>query len=234
MNKLIDWPKLIELDFVLLLYIVSKTKKGFCFDTTTIKIAKDIGISQQSVSRQIINLQKEKLIQKKTTNKGIKITLEKEGFDTISTICQSLTRFRISNFTFSGKIVKGFGEGKYYMSKNKYKKLFDKSIGYVPYPGTLNIKLDSLNIKNILKNISYINIPGFIEKNRSYGNIKCYPCLIHIKNKDSIKSYYKKAHIIIPLRSSHDKKIIEIIAPLYLRKELNLIDNNEITVSIER
>jgi len=38
--------------------------------------------------------------------------------------------------------VSGKGEGRFYSSKRKYAEQFSENLGFLPYPGTLNVKLD--------------------------------------------------------------------------------------------
>ena len=40
-----------------------------------------------------------------------------------------------------GTIIKGLGEGAYFMSMGHYKKEIKKKLGFDAYPGTLNIKI---------------------------------------------------------------------------------------------
>ena len=111
------------------------------------------------------------------------------------------------------------------MEKNSYKTSFNKILGYIPWPGTFNIKLKPPMTKEILDSFDPINIPGFREKNRTFGKIKCFPCTIC--GDENIRT-----HLILPERSSHDKDIIEVIAPVYLRKVLNKKENDGIKIRL--
>ena len=41
-----------------------------------------------------------------------------------------------------GEVTSGLGKGKYYMSKQVYQEEFDDKLGFRPFPGTLNLKVD--------------------------------------------------------------------------------------------
>ena len=41
-----------------------------------------------------------------------------------------------------GRVVGGLGQGQYYISRKGYRHQFIQKLGFVPFPGTLNIKLD--------------------------------------------------------------------------------------------
>ena len=38
-----------------------------------------------------------------------------------------------------GEIVSGLGKGSYFLSQEFYTKEFEKNLGFIPYPGTLNV-----------------------------------------------------------------------------------------------
>jgi|TARA_B100002003_G_C13938765_1_gene455711 riboflavin kinase len=127
----------------------------------------------------------------------------------------------MENYKLKGTLISGLGEGKYFMSKDIYRKGFEEALNYTPWPGTFNIKIDSkINIKK-----TPILIKGFGEGKKKFGNIKCYPIKI-IGNKNI------KAHLVMPEINKHEKTIIEIISPLYLRKALNIRDNDNITIEL--
>jgi len=117
--------------------------------------------------------------------------------------------------TVKGEVVTGLGTGKFFVTKEEYKKQFVKKIGYIPYPGTLNLKLKSEDRLDIGKYKSGIIIKGFRENNRTYGQVKCLDCTL---KKDQKKT---KGTIVIPQKTRHTD-IIEIISPKNLRKTLNL------------
>src|SRR6476661_1489088 len=117
---------------------------------------------------EITSGQLSKIINKsqQTTSK-ILIELEKESL--------------IERITFKGKIVNGMGEGAYYMSLDEYKKQFKEKLGYEPFPGTLNLKLEDRTYTDKKKEISNypsIFIHGFKDENRTFGWVKCYPAIL--------------------------------------------------------
>ena len=130
------------------------------------------------------------------------------------------------NLVLKGNLIKGLDKGSYYMKKKGYKKQFQNLLNYTPWPGTLNIKLKSPVTKKI-SNLKPIIIKGFKEKNRSFGKIKCYPCVL-LNTKKVIKT-----HLIRPKRTSHGDDIIEIISPIYLKKHLNIKEGDEVTISLQ-
>jgi riboflavin kinase len=124
-----------------------------------------------------------------------------------------------------GELFSGLGEGAYYIHQPGYRKQFIKKLGYDPYPGTLNIRLDKQfqRERTLLETAPFILVDGFTDGERSYGPVKCYPVSV-----DDVTH----ASIITALRSHYGKEILEIIAPVNLREKLKLSDGNTITVRV--
>jgi len=118
--------------------------------------------------------------------------------------------------TLQGTIFTGTGKGKYFMSQQGYKKQFEKALGFIPFKGTLNIKVNPNDTKDFLKNKEPILIKGFKSLENDFGGLKCYK--IKIKNI--------KAAIIIPDRTHYDKETLELISKENIRKSLGLNDKD--------
>ncbi|RJS68902.1 DUF120 domain-containing protein [Candidatus Bathyarchaeota archaeon] len=68
-----------------------------------------------------------------------------------------------------------------------------------------------------------MEIQGFKNENRTYGSVRCYPVIIENKVKGAL---------ITALRSHYDASVIEIIAPVFLRKRLKLKDGHKVKVEV--
>ncbi|MFH1306959.1 MAG: DUF120 domain-containing protein [Candidatus Micrarchaeota archaeon] len=123
-----------------------------------------------------------------------------------------------------GIIVSGSGEGAYFLSLEGYKKGFEKKIGFVPFEGTLNIRISDDEIGKILmlKKRKSIEIPGFEYKGRQYFQIKVF----RAKVKES------EGAVIFPLLDHHPDNIVEFVAKENLRKKYNLKDGEKIEIEI--
>jgi riboflavin kinase len=125
-----------------------------------------------------------------------------------------------------GVVFTGLGEGAYYISKERYRKQFIEKLGFEPYPGTLNLKLTTdydVKTRSELEAYPAVEIEGFKNEDRTFGPVKCYPVTIDNKVKGAL---------ILALRSHYDTSVIEIIAPVFLRKHLKLKDGYKVKVEV--
>ncbi|MDX1372365.1 MAG: DUF120 domain-containing protein, partial [Nitrososphaeraceae archaeon] len=154
-------------------------------EITTAELAKKINCSQQLASKELLDLELMGLIERNKNSKKFSIRVTEKGFQEVYHLYlflkTSIETFR-KTMNFEGEIISGMGEGSYYMSLPGYKQRFKEKLGYEPYPGTLNIKLNSKlyvdRKKEILK-FPAILIDGFSDEMRTYGWVKCYPALLN-------------------------------------------------------
>jgi riboflavin kinase len=119
-----------------------------------------------------------------------------------------------------GKIITGLGEGQYYISRDGYRKQFNLKLGFDPSPGTLNLKLAAPFTQT---EADSIEIKGFVDEKGTFGGCKCYRVMI-----GDIKGA-----IVRPERSNYPLDLVEVIAPVHLRKTLNLKDGDELEMDLE-
>ena len=96
-----------------------------------------------------------------------------------------------------------------------------KQLGFTPYPGTLNLKLDQKNQKKLTTLFKTIN-PIKIKPHGSLKGADCIRC--QIKDSDCA--------IIIPDIPEYGPEIAEVLAPVNLREKFNLRDGNQISIAI--
>lgn len=221
-------------DFPRHLYTMLKLAEMGAFKRTakisTEYLAERLGISQQSASRRLIELEREKWIKKTTTPEGSLIKIEDEGAKELQKLYTNL-RFIIEaafppSVTLEGTVFTGLGEGAYYTQKEHYKIQFVEKLGFEPHPGTLNLKLTTdYDLKTRLELEAYpaVEVEGFKNENRTFGTVRCYPAVIGNKVKGAL---------ISALRGHYDNSVLEIIAPVNLRRNLNLKDGNKVKVEI--
>jgi riboflavin kinase len=193
-------------------------------------LAGKLGTSQQTASRYLIELDKNGWIKRTITPEGCLIKITDVGIKELKNLYSNL-RFLMEaayppSITLEGVVFTGLGEGAYYISKERYTKQFIEKLGFEPYPGTLNLKLTTdydVKTRSELEAYPAIEIEGFRNEDRTFGSVKCYP--VTIENR-------VKGALILALRSHYDTSVIEIIAPVFLRKHLNLKDGHKVKVEV--
>ena len=193
-------------------------------------LAEKMEISQQTASRYLVELESRGWIQKTTTPEGSLIRIQEAGIMELRKLHSMLHLILEAAYppsvTVEGTVFTGLGEGAYYISKEYYRKQFVEKLGFDPYPGTLNLKLTTdydLKTRAELEAYPAIEIQGFKNENRTFGTVKCYPARIGNKVKGAL---------ILALRSHYDRSVLEIVAPVNIRKQLNLKDGQKVKVEI--
>lgn len=208
---------LIRMDEILLLLLKFGAHRKPVKLTTT-ELGSEVKMSQQTASRRLRELEKEGYITREAGN----IRLTKKAYEELAEEYSLLKQIFDAKLEISGTVVKGIGEGSYYMGLDGYKKQIREKLGFSPHPGTLNIKLgkeDRWKREQLLA-IEPIVISGFTDRERTYGNIYAYPCRLEGKG----------CAMIFPLRTSHGPQIVEIICPFDIRKRLGKKDGDSIRV----
>jgi riboflavin kinase len=193
-------------------------------------LAVKLGASQQTASRYLIELEGKGWIGRTVTHEGCLIKVTALGLKQLNRLYSSL-KFLMEtvyppSVTLEGTVFTGFGEGAYYISKEAYRKQFLEKLGFDPYPGTLNLKLVTdydVKARDELEAYPGVEIEGFKDADRTFGSVKCYPVIIENKVKGAL---------ILALRSHYDVSVLEIIAPVNLRRNLELKDRQKVKIEV--
>jgi riboflavin kinase len=195
--------------------------------------AEAIKSSLQTAARRLQELDRAGLVHRRITADGQWIILTKNGIELLKRECYEYQELFFSTprieVEIGGRLISGLGEGRYYTTIKGYKKQFESKLGFVPFPGTLNLSLDLLCIvaRKKLEGRIGIEIAPFESENRSFGGAKCFPCKILDDSAEGVKSA-----VIIPDRTHYPEDILEIISPVFLRGELNLKDGDELRTRV--
>jgi riboflavin kinase len=211
-----------------LTYLLSKGAKHNFVTITTNSLGKSIKKSQQSASKHLLELEDHKFVERIINGRNISVKITPNGFSEIVKLSASLQASlnSSSHIELKGTLISGMGEGAYYMSLDGYTKQFKSKIGYVPFPGTLNVRLDKKIHQEAIKqfeNIDGITIPGFSDGKRTYGWVKCFHAIIN----QTID-----CELIILERTHHDNSIIELISKTCIRKSGKLNDGALVTIHV--
>lgn len=212
-----------------LTYLLSKGAKYNFVTTTTSSLGKSIKKSQQAASKHLLELENSNFIERIISGRKISVKITPKGYSEMVKLSQALQKSLTSsssNVLLKGTLVSGMGEGAYYMSLKGYTKQFKSKIGYVPFPGTFNIKLGKKEYTEAIRQfegMEGIHIDGYSDGKRTYGWVKCF--------KAKLNSSFD-CELIRLERTHHDTSTIELISKNNLRKTAKLSDGSKITITI--
>ena len=118
-----------------------------------------------------------------------------------------------------GEVTTGLGKAAYFLSQEFYTKEFKKNLGFIPYPGTLNVIVSDeyLDEINEIKN----NCENLIKPDEGFGAVKYIEATLNDKVKGAI---------VFPAKTTHEENYLEFIAENKLRDELNLKDEDIVSL----
>ena len=210
--------------------LLSKGARNNFVQITTSSLGRSIKKSQQAASKHILELENGGFIDRLMTGRQLSIKITQKGYAELVKL-HSVLGFSLdsspSHIELSGSVVSGLGEGSYYMSLKGYTKQFKVKVGYIPFPGTLNIKLNQLQATQIIQQLDDLDsiiVDPFSDGKRTYGWVKCF----HATLNDSIK-----CELIRLERTHHDNSVIELISKNNLRKTTRLKTGSKVTIKID-
>ena len=211
-------------------HLLSKGAKYNYVTITTSSLGKNIHKSQQAASKHLLELEENKFITRIINGRNLSVKITSKGFSEmvkLSSVLQKSLDSSPSHIDLKGTLVSGMGEGAYYMGLKGYTKQFQSKIGYIPFPGTLNIRLDQKIHQESIKQFETLNgikIKSFSDGKRTYGWVKCFSA----KLNNSIN-----CQLIVLERTHHDDSVIELISKVCLRKNAKLKDGSKVSIKIE-
>ena len=185
--------------------------------------------SQQAASNHILELEKNHLVQRISCGRNYSVKITQKGYDEMTAIYNTLDSSMSQypdQLILKGRLVSGMGEGAYYMSMPGYARQFEDRIGYVPFPGTLNVKLEKkefIESAKLLDIMDGIRIDGFSDGKRTFGWVKCFNATLNSVD----------ANLIRLERTHHDPFIVELISRHNIRRRASISNGSSVTVAID-
>lgn len=209
--------------------LLSKGAKHNFVPITTSSLGKSINKSQQSASKHLLELEQDGFIERILRGRNVSVKITTKGYSEmvkLSSILRTSLESAPSYVELKGTLVSGMGEGAYYMSLKGYTKQFKEKLGYIPFPGTLNVKLskkEHIETVSQFYNRDCILINGFSDEKRTYGWVKCF----NAKLNNLIG-----CELIILERTHHDNSVIELISKINIRQTAKLRDGSNLIIKI--
>jgi riboflavin kinase len=191
----------IKLEYILTLAkLLTKGAGREFIEATSTSIATEINRSQQAASKIILDLENLNFIERVKKGHGYRIHVTDEGLMAVKDVSSML----MTAVDFRTKLC------------------------YIPYPGTLNVKIlgnPSIRNREKIEYMPYIFIKGFSDLKRTYGWVKCFPAIINDNSAIQV-------HLLLLERTHYDKSMVEMIAPEYLKGILGLANGDGIKILV--
>jgi riboflavin kinase len=184
-----------------------------------------LDMSQQSASKRILELLDGGFISRDLGARRQRIRLTDKGVDMLRKEYTEYQRiFEMKDeLVIKGTVITGMGEGQYYVTQPGYQEQFTEKLGFTPYEGTLNVKVNPSEVHKVdtLRQTKAIIVKGFERNGRTFGDVQCH--LATIQNIECA--------VVIPSRS-HYSDVLEILCKYHLRRTLGLNDSDPIEVRV--
>lgn len=205
---------------------------------STADLGKAIQKSQQSASKHLADLEHDGLLERMTRGNGTSVRITDAGYRDLLRLGRILntglglpeastgSSSSSSQIVLKGRLVSGMGEGAYYMSLKGYTRQFKIRIGHIPFPGTLNVKLDGEAYVEAVRRLDTMDgarIDGFCDGKRTYGWVTCFVAKIN---------GLVDAHLVRLERTHHDPSVIELISKHNIRESAGISDGSEVVIRV--
>jgi riboflavin kinase, archaea type len=204
--------------------------KDRAISITTTELGQKLGKSQQLASKHLEEMEREGMVERIRSGGKTYVKLTKKGVSSGASLYSTLSRVyggaEMEKIEIVGTVFSGLGEGAYYVSMKGYKKQFLAKLGFEPFPGTMNLRLDSpvyRKVRRDLETMKGIHIDGFKDGKRTFGGAECFRATLNGKVEGAV---------LVIERTIHDDTVLEIISPVNLRKQFRLKDGDPMVVTI--
>jgi riboflavin kinase len=194
---------------------------------STSELGAELGVSQQTASNRLVALERSGLVKRRRGVHGQDVMLTREG---ITLLRKEYSDYRqifgtSGPLTITGTVEGGLGEGQYYLNKPGYRDQIKEKLGFVPFNGTLNVRVSEAEMSKLsmVPSGDRVQIESFKADGRTYGAAECIPV--------TVGSF--PGAIILPNRSHHTG-VLEIISPKHLRTEIGLKDGNVLEITVAK
>jgi len=131
----------------------------------------------------------------------------------------------LEEITFSGQVVTGTGKAASFTQLQWARDQFITQLGIDPYPGTLNLLLDTPSDQTEWARLKGTDGRRVTSPNNEWCDARCYPIQMEGRLPGAI---------LYPEVPGYPENQVEIISPLHLRLELGLKDGDRFTLTVNR
>ena len=120
-----------------------------------------------------------------------------------------------------GRVISGKGEGRKYLEISWVKKQITEKLGFAPFPGTLNLQLNSESI----------SIRKKLNERTTIGVCHSKGYCVGLLFKASIAGL--SCGVVVPQVENYRENLLEIVASINLRQDLRLHDGDSVEIDVQ-
>ena len=217
-------------EFWLVLSLAEKNALNEAARISTAGLAKELGVSQQTVSRWLISLSALGYVERNFNS--ARLTDKSRALLYAVQVRASSCLRDEGELVLDGSVVQGMQDGRYYLSLPEYVKQIEGAISFKPFPGTLNLKLQdakSVEAKLKLAALPGIRISGFRKGGKVFGAAKFFRARAVSTGR---RQHEVPCAIILPDYTHYGSGILELVAKESLRKRLGLKNGSQLRVYV--
>lgn len=121
-----------------------------------------------------------------------------------------------------GTVESGKAQGSEFVRLTWVRKQIEDKLGFSPFPGTLNVKLNKEETKKLREGLKKVQSIKITPEGCYYPG-KCYRASINGETTSAI---------VVPELPDYPDNLVEIISPDNLREKLGLADDDEVEIKI--
>ncbi len=131
----------------------------------------------------------------------------------------------VERVVLTGTVFRGLGEGSFFVSLAEYREHFRSFLGFDPYPGTLNVRLDEESIakRRLLEGLEGYRVPPIRRGDVEYCGARLFRAVIN----GSVEG-----GVVIPDRTVYGPDVVEVVAKVCLRDALGIKDGDRVRVEV--
>lgn len=186
-----------------------------------------LNASRATISRWISRAEELGFLKSTIARRVQYVMATQKTLELVKTIYEMIEGVSWDGEVMMAEVFSGMREGAYYMSRPEYAMGFEEVLGYIPYPGTLNLRIrgqDVPKVRDWRRRVRPKFIPGFVESGRTFGDVEVLPVLLN----GSVE-----AHAVFPVRRHYADDVLEVIHPESLRVKLGLKDGDIVAVTLK-
>ena len=187
-----------------------------------------LGLTQPAASRRLIDLEGSGLISRTHSGRSLRVRLTAAGLVAVRSFYGELTdafEKTRGQLTFTGRVFSGMGKGRYYVGHPEYQRRFKAALGYEPFPGTLNVKLEDekfVELLRTLRSMGGVRVEGCTRGKEGFSALTCF---------DGSLSGERVTLLFIDI-THYNESVVELISPTYLRGKFGLKDGDRVTFAM--